>query len=76
MKFPHWSLFISGLFFGGTIDHVIFALLKSSTTPYGINLGKSGNWWMALFDLALTAVFFWPFYRYLEKATKRKTTYF
>ncbi len=67
MKLPHWSLFVAGLFFGGVIDHIIFAFIKSPTTPYGVHLGAYGNWWMALFDLALTGLFFWPFYKHLKK---------
>ena len=67
MKSAHWSLFVSGLFFGGAIDHVIFALMRSQVTPYNVRLGIAGNWWMAMFDLALTGLFFWPFYKSLKR---------
>jgi hypothetical protein len=45
--FMNWrkvSLFLSGLFLGGAIDHVILALMKSPLTPYGVNVGVTGNW--------------------------------
>lgn len=67
MKLAHWSLFIAGLFFGGVVDHIILGVVKSPLTPYGINLGIYGNWWMALFDLALTGLFFWPYLRHLKR---------
>ncbi len=71
MKLAHWSLFVSGLFFGGVIDHVILGVMKSSITPYGVNLGQYGNWWMALFDLLLTVVFFAPFYKVIVSKRRR-----
>jgi len=47
-------LFLSGLFFGGTIDHVVFALINSPA-PYGIKLGLQGNLLMAFFDLLIAS---------------------
>ena len=68
MKLVHWSLFVSGIFFGGTVDHLLFALTKSPVTPYGIRLGVAGNWWMAVFDLVVTIGFFIPFVSWIVGA--------
>jgi len=49
------GLFAAGFFFGGVVDHVIFALRREGA-PYGFHLGVLGNWLMAGFDAALTAL--------------------
>jgi len=72
--FMNWrkvSLFLSGLFLGGAIDHVILALMKSPLTPYGVNVGVTGNWGLGLFDL-LVAALFYLLHRYLEYASTRR----
>ncbi len=54
------SLFLSGYFFGGAVDHFILALLRSPNTAYGIKTGVAGNWWLGAFDLVLAAIaLFW-----------------
>jgi hypothetical protein len=58
-------LFVSGLFFGGTIDHIIFAIIGSSA-PYGVKLGLSGNLLMALFDFVVALVLYLIFKRKIK----------
>ena len=65
MNWRKISLFLSGLFFGGAIDHVILALMKSSLTPYGLWLGVIGNWGLAVLDLVLAALLY-SLHRVLE----------
>ena len=50
LQWKYLFLFLSGFFFGGTIDHIIFAIRKTSA-PYVLELGVTGNLLMALFDL-------------------------
>lgn len=50
------ALFLSGLFFGGAIDHAILALRHSKNTPYGAHVGILGNWAFAALDLAVAVV--------------------
>jgi len=50
---PDPLLFLSGLFFGGALDHAILAAKRSSRTPYGMEVGVAGNWAFAGLDLAL-----------------------
>ena len=38
------ALFLSGLIFGGAMDHVILALLRSEYTRYGARVSSKGNW--------------------------------
>lgn len=52
------ALFLSGLFFGGAVDHVILAVQQSPLTPYGLRLGITGNWGLAFLDAALAAVLY------------------
>ena len=52
------TLFLSGLFFGGAIDHGILAVMGSPLTPYGVNIGSLGNWLMMLLDIGVTLAFF------------------
>lgn len=52
------SLFLSGLFFGGAVDHLILALMNSPLTPYGLKLGVIGNWGLAALDLVLAALLY------------------
>ncbi len=52
------SLFLSGLFFGGAIDHVILALINSPLTPYGLKLGVIGNWGIAALDLVIACILY------------------
>jgi len=63
-----WSkvaLFLSGLFFGGTIDHLILALIGAEYTPYGVHSGVRGNWVFALLD-GEVALFFYFLHHHLE----------
>ncbi len=50
-----FCVFFSGLFFGGAIDHSILALAGRTDTPYGVDVGVTGNWAMAVLDVVLTA---------------------
>ncbi len=58
MNWRKISLFLSGLFFGGAIDHVILALMNSPFTPYGLQLGVIGNWGLAVLDTVLAALLY------------------
>ena len=49
------GLFLSGLFFGGAMDHAILASLGRQVTPYGWESGVLGNWLLAGLDLAIAA---------------------
>lgn len=55
VKVSKTALFLSGLFFGGAIDHVILAVLGRELTPYGVRSGVVGNWMLGGFDLMLAA---------------------
>ena len=55
MNWQKTALFLSGLFFGGAIDHTILALKGSETTPYGVRSGTVGTWALAGVDLSLAA---------------------
>lgn len=50
MRWGTLALFLSGLFSGGAIDHLILALRRSQFTPYGLRSGVGGNWVLAAFD--------------------------
>ena len=55
MRIARWALFLSGLFFGGAVDHAILGGLGRQTTPYGLEFGVTGNWLLAAVDLLLAA---------------------
>ena len=54
-QWKYLPLFLSGFFFDGTVDHIIFAIRRTSA-PYGLKLGVSGNLLMALFDLIIATI--------------------
>jgi hypothetical protein len=58
MNWQKTSLFLSGLFFGGAIDHVILAVIGSDITPYGVHSGIWGNWALAGLDIGLTVLLY------------------
>ena len=65
----HWTkiaLFLSGLFFGGAIDHAILASMGSGVTPYGMHSGVAGNLGLAAVDSVL-AVLLYLTHRRLER---------
>lgn len=64
------ALFLSGLFFGGAIDHAILALLRSKHTPYGARVGVKGNWAFAGLDLVI-AIVGYVLYSHLSPRSKR-----
>jgi hypothetical protein len=70
MRWRQASLFFSGFFFGGALDHAILGVMRSPVTPYGIKWGVAGNWVMAAFDLAVAAVLY-RFSRAPEGASHR-----
>lgn len=49
------ALFCSGLLAGGAIDHSILALKGDVRTPYGVNVGVTGNVAFAALDLVAAA---------------------
>ena len=51
-------LFLSGLFFGGAIDHLILAGMGSKYTPYGVRSGRSGNLLLAIVDGSLAILLY------------------
>ena len=73
MKWEKISLFLSGLFIGGAIDHVILALMNSPLTPYGLKLGVFGNWGLAALDLVL-AIVLYALHHSLESSKKTKAS--
>jgi len=60
MKWGYLWLFLSGFFFGGTVDHIIFAIIRNPA-PYGVKLGITGNLLMAFLDLAISVFLFFLF---------------
>lgn len=58
MNWQKTALFLSGLFFGGAIDHAILAVKGSETTPYGVRSGIIGNWALAGVDLSLAIILY------------------
>jgi hypothetical protein len=58
-KWQLLSLFTAGVFFGGAIDHAIYAISNSETSHYGFRIGIRGNWLMSLLDLTITAFLLW-----------------
>ena len=71
MNWRKFNLFLSGLFFGGAIDHVILALMRSPLTPYGMNVSVIGNWGLGVLDLVVAALLY-LLHRYLESASTRR----
>lgn len=59
MNWQKLNLFLSGLFFGGAVDHIILALKQSQLTPYGVRVGISGNWGLAVLDAGMAAFLYW-----------------
>jgi len=66
MNRKYLFLLLAGFFFGGTVDHIIFAIRKTPA-PYGIHLGVTGNILMALLDLVIAAALFVIFKRKINK---------
>lgn len=64
------ALFLSGLFFGGAIDHAVLALLRSEHTPYGARVGIRGNWAFAGLDFVI-AVLGYVLYHHLGPRSNR-----
>lgn len=58
---PRWSrlaLFLSGFFFGGGLDHLIFIAMRSPTSHYGLSLGIPGQLGFAVLDLGLSTLLY------------------
>jgi hypothetical protein len=53
-RWSTFALFLSGLFAGGAIDHLILAGMGQPLTPYGVAVGVGGNWALAGLDVVLT----------------------
>jgi hypothetical protein len=58
MRSDELSLFLSGLFFGGAIDHTILAVTHAKKTPYGLSASAATNCAFAVFDLGLAAALY------------------
>lgn len=63
MSMKNTSLFLSGFFFGGAVDHLILALLRFPYTAYGFKWGVVGNWFLAALDATIAALLYWFFLR-------------
>ena len=72
MNWSKLTLFLSGLFFGGAVDHVILAAIGSQHTPYGMSVGIPGNWVLAAFDL-LIAGGLYQIHRRLDARLAKRT---
>jgi hypothetical protein len=55
---PNLALFLSGLFFGGGLDHLVFIALKSPTSHYGLQLGVGGQFGFAVLDFAVAVLLY------------------
>jgi hypothetical protein len=53
-----FALFLSGLFFGGGLDHAIFIAMDSPTTHYGLRVGTAGQLAFATLDFGLAALLY------------------
>ena len=58
LRRPRLALFLSGLFFGGGLDHLLFVVMKSPTSHYGLRLEPSGQIAFAALDLAIAAILY------------------
>ena len=58
------SLFLSGLFAGGVLDHGLLALQGSEVTSYAIHVGVLGNWAFMLMDGTIAVALFLVHRRY------------
>jgi hypothetical protein len=58
LRRPRLALFLSGLFFGGALDHLVFVALKSPTSHYGLRLEPSGQLAFATLDMTIAAVLY------------------
>jgi hypothetical protein len=47
------ALFVSGIFFGGSIDHVVLAVMNSALSPLGLEVGALGNWLFGILDAVI-----------------------
>ena len=52
------ALFLSGFFFGGVVDHVILAIIRSPITPFGLQANPKRNLIYAAFDFIIAGAFF------------------
>jgi hypothetical protein len=69
-NWPKTSLFLSGLFFGGGVDHLIYIALGDRTSHYGLTIGPRGHLAFALLDFGIAMAMYLPHSRWsnLEKA--------
>jgi hypothetical protein len=52
------SLFLSGLFFGGGLDHMILLASGSPRTHYGLTVSPAGQLFFASLDFGLATVLY------------------
>jgi hypothetical protein len=63
-----FAVFMSGLFFGGGLDHLIFIAIKSPTSHYGLRLGTAGQLGFAALDFGLAAALYMLHVRWCQCA--------
>jgi hypothetical protein len=68
-RFPKTALFLSGLFFGGGLDHLIFIAMGDKTSHYGMPVGPRGHLGFALLDFGLAAVLYVQHSRWTNAST-------
>lgn len=53
------ALFVSGIFFGGGLDHLIYIAAGSTRSHYGLELTPLQHGAFALFDVTVAATLLW-----------------
>ena len=57
-RLPKLALFLSGLFFGGALDHILFIVFDSPTSHYGLQIGTAGQLGFATLDVSLAVLLY------------------
>jgi hypothetical protein len=52
------ALFVSGIFFGGGLDHAIYIVIGSPVSHYGFRLGAGGHAAFAVLDFTIAAALY------------------
>ena len=60
------ALFMSGLFFGGVVDHLIYLAIGSDTSEYGLRVGAGGQLGFAALDFTIAGLLYWLHLRWIE----------
>jgi hypothetical protein len=64
------TLFLSGLFAGGVLDHGLLALQGSEVTSYNFHVGVMGNWAFMLMDGSIAVALFLLHRRWKEAGSR------